>query len=111
MSILLFVLAVFGVLAILRRIALAGFLIMRRGVDRFMAGEVAEVHAQRGDLTRLSDASTARALARRAQWASAAVLSFWIALLIVPVLTPWPRLLYAACAALWLAPRRPTARR
>ncbi len=105
MSVLVFALAALGFLAVARRVVVAGFRLLGRGVDRFVAGETAEVRARRGDLTGLAEASGRETTARRAQLASLGVFSFWVLLLVAPALTPWPRLLYAAYSALWLVPR------
>jgi hypothetical protein len=105
MSILLLVLAVLGFVAVARRAALALLGLLGRGVDRFLAGEVAEVRARRGDLTGLTDARNEEKSARRAQVAAVAIFSFWTILLVVPTLTPWPRPIYATYSVLWLLPR------
>lgn len=110
MRVLLTVLAVLGFLAVLRRVLIAGFGLLGRGVDRVVAGEVAEVRARRGDLTGLSEADARRGDARRAQSAALAAFAFWVLLLIAPPLTPWPLVLYATCSLLWLIPRGPASR-
>jgi hypothetical protein len=105
MDVLLLIPAALGFMAIGLRVLRAGAGVLGRGMQRFVAGEVADVRARRGDLTGLSAARQQRAHAVRAQLRAAGVLSFWVALLIVPVLTPWPRWLYAAYSLLWLVPR------
>jgi hypothetical protein len=65
---------------------------------------VQDLEARRGDLTSMADAASQRARARRHRWIAFAVLSFWLVLLLVPPLTPWPLLLYAIYAVLWLVP-------
>lgn len=105
MSFLVLALAILGFLAIARNVALAGMRLLGRGVERLMAGEVAEARARRGDLTGVGDAEGERVSARRRQRAALAVFAFWGALLVAPVLSPWPRYLYAVCSVLWLLPR------
>jgi hypothetical protein len=97
-------LAVFGVLAVLSRIARAGFRLLHRGVDAFIAREVTELRAQKGDLTGMADAAQQRGLARRRRLVAAGTLSFWVVLLVAPPLTPWPEVLYAMYSVLWFIP-------
>lgn len=110
MRFLLIVLAVFGILAVLRRVLLAVLRLLGRGVDRIMANEMAEIRARRGDLTGLDEADVEHGRARRAQAGALAVLSFWVLLLIAPSLTPWPLALYASYSLLWVIPRLPVGR-
>jgi hypothetical protein len=106
MRALLFVLAILGFAAVARRVALALLRLLRRGLDRVVAGETAAVRARRGDITGLTDASVQAGRARRAQLTSLGIFSFWFLLIIAPALTPWPLYLYATYAVLWLVPRR-----
>jgi hypothetical protein len=101
-------LAVAGIAAIVIRAFAAGARALRGGVEAFLARDAADVRAQRGDLTGLADASVARDAARRRRLYALGAMSFWIGLLVVPPLTPWPRFLYAVYSLLWLVPRRPT---
>jgi hypothetical protein len=101
-------LAIAGVAAVLIRVLGAAFRALRGGVDAFIARDLADTRAQRGDLTGLADAAEARGRARRRRVAALSAAAFWAGLLIVPPLTPWPRLVYAVYALLWLVPRRPT---
>ena len=66
MSTVLFVLAVFGVLGLLRQVGVAGFGLLRRGVEVYLTSGVEETHARRGDITALREAEGARQLAWRA---------------------------------------------
>jgi hypothetical protein len=102
------ILAVAGAAAVLVRAVASAFRALRGGVDAFLARDLADVRAQRGDLTGLSDAGEIRAAARRRRMAALAAAGFWLGLLFVPPLTPWPRFLYAVYSLLWLVPRRPT---
>jgi len=106
MSTVLFVLAVFGVLGLLRQVGVAGFGLLRRGVEVYLTSGVEETHARRGDITALREAEGARQLAWRARWVAGLRLGFAVALLVIPPLTPWPRLLYAASSILWFLPPR-----
>jgi hypothetical protein len=106
MQIALLILAVLGIAAVLRHLATALSRLLRRGLDAFVAGRVADVRAHHGDITGLTDATSARALARRERRNAIAVVGLWIGLLVVPPFTAWPELLYAAYNFLWLVPSR-----
>lgn len=98
-------LAIAGVIAVMLRLLRALFAGLRGGVEGFLARDVAETRAQRGDLTGLEDARSAAALARRRRVTALGAASIWVGLLVVPTLTPWPKLLYAAYSLLWILPR------
>jgi hypothetical protein len=98
-------LAVIGVLAVLVRAGRALLSLLRGGVDMFLARDLHEVLAQRGDLTGMQEAVTMRRTGRQRRTAAAARLSFWVGLLIVPNFTPWPAQLCAAYTVFWLFPR------
>jgi hypothetical protein len=100
-------LAVAGVIAVGLRLVRALFATLRGGVDAFLAHDVADTRAQRGDLTGVDDARAAARVARKRRLLALGTASMWIGLLLVPVLTPWPTLLYAGYSLLWLIPRRP----
>jgi len=102
------ILAIAGIAAVLVRAAGSALRALRGSVDAFLARDVADVRAQRGDLTGVSDAALARSAANRRRLFFLAAFGFWLGLLIVPPLTPWPRFLYAVYSLLWLVPRRPT---
>ncbi|CAN5710601.1 hypothetical protein BH23GEM10_BH23GEM10_11500 [soil metagenome] len=101
--------AVAGFAAVALRAVGALLLVVRFAVDAFLARDLADARARRGDLTGVSDAAGARALARRRRLAAVGALCTWGSLLIVPPLTSWPTLLYASYSLLWLLPRRRTA--
>jgi hypothetical protein len=106
MTLLLTLLAVAGVVAILTGLIRALFRMVRGGVETFIAGEVANARAGRGDISALTAAEEWRASSRVARrWYAAQVLG-WLILLIIPTFTPWTRELYAAACVLWLVPRR-----
>ena len=101
---LIILLAVLGALAVVRRMLRPILRLLHGGVDGFLAREVAQLRAQRGDLTGMADAERLRSLARRRKLFAAAGLSFWVLLLVTPPLTPWPAALYAVYSILWLVP-------
>lgn len=105
MRFVIFVLAFFGVLAVLARVLRAALKLLHRGVDTLVAGEVHDLRAQRGDLTGMADAARQRSIARRGRVLAVAMLSFWVGLLVAPPLTPWPAALYAVYSLLWIVPR------
>lgn len=99
------ILAVTGFAAVAARMLLALLRVLTRGADVLIARDVAATRAQRGDLTGLEEANLARGEARRRRYVALGLLSIWAGLLLVPALTPWPNLLYAAYSLLWLLPR------
>jgi hypothetical protein len=111
MRIAVFLLAAAGIAAVLLRAFGAVFAMLRGGVESFLAHDLAEIRARRGDLTGLEEAEALRVAARRHRLRAASVFGLWIGLLLVPLLTPWPQGLFAAYALLWLLPRRRTALR
>ncbi|CAN5685458.1 hypothetical protein BH23GEM9_BH23GEM9_13950 [soil metagenome] len=111
MSVAVFLLAISGFIAALLRAFIALLAVLRSGVDSFLARDLASVRGQRGDLTGVADATALRAAARRRRMLAIGIFSFWLGLLVVPVLTPWPTFLYAAYSLLWLVPRRGPRRR
>lgn len=110
MRFVLLILSIAGIAAILRHMLTASSKLLRRGLDAYLAGQIADVRANRGDLTGLSDAEGARAAARRQRRGALFLVAVWVALLVVPPLTPWPSLLYASYTILWFVPRRRPAR-
>jgi hypothetical protein len=71
----------------------------------FLARDLHDVRAQRGDLTGMEEANALRTSGRRRRTRAIARLSFWVGLLIVPVFTPWPVELCAVYSCLSLLPR------
>ncbi len=106
MLLLIRLLAVLGVIAVLGRVVRALFSLLRGGVDMFMARDLHETRAQRGDVTGMQEAVSLRRVGRQRRAVAAARLSFWIGLLIVPSFTPWPAQLCAAYCIFWLLPPR-----
>jgi hypothetical protein len=99
-------LAAAGIAAVLLRAVLALFRALRGGVDSFLARDMADLRAQRGDLTGLAAAAEVRQAARRQRMFAFGAFAVWIGLLAVPQLTPWPRFLYVIYSLLWLVPHR-----
>ena len=103
---LLFILAFAGVSALLVRIARAAFVLLHRSGQAWLASEAASRRQQHGDLTGLSEYAEQERAARAAKRAAAVGFGLWLALLLVPPLTPWTREIYAACSLLWLVRMR-----
>lgn len=102
----LLILAIIGFLGAARLAARAAFRFLFRGVESFLAGQVRETHARRGDITALQTADVTRRAVRRARRISLAALMGWVCLLAVPPFTPWAQAIYAAYVPLWLYPPR-----
>lgn len=101
--------AVAGFAAVALRAMKALLYVARFAAEAFLARNLADTRAQRGDLTGVADAAQARVVARRRRLAAVGSLLVWGCLLIVPPLTSFPALLYASYSLLWLVPRRRTA--
>jgi hypothetical protein len=102
----LLIFAILGFLAAARLAGRAGFRLLTRGVEVFLVSEAGRTHAQRGDITALRDADVARRSARRKRLGALVVFAGCVGLLAVPPFTPWPTLVYASYAPLWLLPPR-----
>lgn len=106
MAVIILLLGVAGFLAALRGLSRSALGLMVRGVEEIVAREASDIQARRGDLTGLqaADARSTRARGRRRR--SILLLAFWVMLLVLPPLTPWTAVLYAAWSPLWLLPSR-----
>lgn len=98
----LFLLAVAGFLAVLKRLGLAAFRALQGGVDAFILSEVASSRAQRGDVTGLAEAQQQRRKTRVARWRAAGSVLLWAGALVAPLLTQWALWIYASYSLLWL---------
>ncbi len=104
MRALLLLLAVLGVLALLRRMAGALFLLLGRAAEGVVARQSLEARAQRGDLTGVAEASAWRQQSRRRRRLALLTSGAWAALLVAPVFTSWTLVIYSACSLLWVLP-------
>lgn len=105
MLFLLRMLAVLGVLAVIARAGRALFSLLHGGVDMFLARDLHDVRAQRGDLTGMEEAVSLRRTGRRRRALAGVKLLFYIGLIVVPAYTSWPMHLRAVYNILWLLPR------
>ena len=106
-----------GFLAVLGGVALVvrlGRSLVRLGLTAAELGAasgLAEVSARRGDITGLAERASHGAELRRNRRRDIAFVLFWLALLVIPPLAGWTRIVYAAAAVLWVLPRRPILKR
>lgn len=107
----LLLLGVVGWAAVVWRLFWAVLRLLRHGADGMFAGDVADRRADRGDITGMQEATLARSDLSRVRRRSAAIVLFWLVLLIAPTLTANADQLYALYSPLWLlrttrSPRR-----
>lgn len=77
---------------------------LRGGASGIWADEMARTHARHGDLTALDESQHDRGVAARGARRAAIAVGGWLVVLTAPALTPWPRLVYASYALLWVGP-------
>jgi hypothetical protein len=106
MRVVIYLLGIAGFAAVTLRAALALLNALSGGVESLLARDLTEIRARRGDLTGVQEANDLQGAARRHRLLALGAFSMWAGLLVVPALTPWPALLYAGYALLWLVPRR-----
>ncbi|HEX2080564.1 MAG TPA: hypothetical protein VHG08_22865 [Longimicrobium sp.] len=107
LSLVLLLLAVFGFLALLRRL---GGSLLRLGLhaaEGTAAAGLAEVSERRGDVTGFMERRADAQALRRARRRTAAVAAACVLLLAVPLFAGLAREVWAACSLLWFLPRRP----
>lgn len=107
LSLVLPLLAVFGFLALLRRL---GGSLLRLGLhaaEGTAAAGLAEVHERRGDVTGFLERRADARVLRRARRRTAAVAAASALLLAVPLFAGLAREVWAACSLLWLLPSPP----
>src|SRR5688572_30756453 len=99
---LLYILALAGVSALLPRLVRALFAVLHRTGQAWPAGDAAKRRPEQGDITGLAEADAQERAARRGRRIAIIELAHWVAFLLAPPYTPWPREIYAPCAVLWL---------
>lgn len=102
------VLAVVGVVAILRGLARTLLRLALRAAEEAAASGMADMSARRGDLTGLAERNEVVRAARQRRRTDLALTVGWVVWLVVPPLAGWALPAYALAAPLWLlgAPRR-----
>jgi hypothetical protein len=106
MRLVIYLFGIAGFAAVTLRAAFALLNGLRGGVESLLARDLTEIRARRGDLTGVQEANELQGAARRHRLLALGAFSMWTGLLVVPPLTPWPGMLYAAYSVLWLVPRR-----
>ncbi|HUG39087.1 MAG TPA: hypothetical protein VMM12_01315 [Longimicrobiales bacterium] len=104
MDTLLTILAVAGIGAAAWHVMRAAFRFLRQKASGLWTDELARTHARRGDVTALKEMERRGAEVARARRRATVEAAGWVALLVVPALTPWSRAIYAAYAVLWAIP-------
>jgi hypothetical protein len=107
LSLVLLLLAVFGFLALLRRL---GGSLLRLGLhaaEGTAAAGLAEVHERRGDVTAFMERRASAQSLRRARRLTTAAAAGYFLLLAIPLFGGVAREVWAACSLLWFLPGRP----
>jgi hypothetical protein len=106
MTFLLALIAIAGIAAVVLRWSSAMFVTARHSIEWFVAGQIAQSRAQRGDISGMSEAAGVRARYRKDLLRSLARLGLWSAALLV-LLLPGLWILIAACYnVFWFLPRQ-----
>ncbi|HEY8507399.1 MAG TPA: hypothetical protein VIL32_03520 [Steroidobacteraceae bacterium] len=92
-------------LAVLLRLGIALLHTGRHTLEWYVARQISDQRASRGDLTGLAEAEKVRAAAAREQRRFALHALMWILLLALPLLVPGAVLVYPLYSLLWLLPR------
>ena len=104
MTFILILLAIPGVLAVLLRLSLAVLAATRHTVERFVARQIADQRAQRGDISGVTEAARLRDAAARQQWRFIIQALVWATLLLFPLAFPAAVVIYPFYSLLWLLP-------
>lgn len=104
MTFVLFLLAIIGVLAVLLRLALSLIGATKHSIERYVARQIKDQRAERGDLSGLAEAENVRAAAARKQTRWIVESLGWAMLLALPMLSPIALFLYPFYAVFWLLP-------
>jgi hypothetical protein len=106
MTLVLILLAIPGVLAVLLRLGASLFKATKYSIERYVARQIVDQRAGRGDLTGMTEAENVRAAAARNQQRFVIETLMWIALLGLPLMFPAAVLLYPFYSIFWLLPKR-----
>ena len=109
MTFLLALIALPGIAAVLLRWSRALLVTARYAIERFVAGQIADSRAQRGDISGMAEAEKIRRQSRDEAMRSLLAVVLWSALLIVPLFLPGTLIIYALLGLLWLEPDRGSA--
>jgi hypothetical protein len=100
-------LAVVGGAALLYRVGRGVLRLGLAAAETAAVNGLVEISLRHGDLTGLAERRAAAQLVRRTRIRAGLFLALWLALLVVPLIAGVARLVYAACALLWLLPKEP----
>ena len=106
LSVVLFLLAVLGVVSVLLRLGRELVRLALNAAESTHATGLAEISERRGDITGLMERRAAAGTLRRDRRLALAQIVFFLLLLIVPPFAGLAREVYAACALLWFVPAR-----
>jgi hypothetical protein len=106
MTIILILLAIPGVLAVLLRLGIDLLHATRHTIEWYVARQISQQRAQRGDLSGLAEADKLRAAAAQKQRWYGMHAALWIVLLAFPLMIPGAVVVYPLYSLLWLLPRR-----
>lgn len=107
LSLVLLILAVFGFLALLRRLGGSLLRLGLRAAEGTAAAGLAEVSERRGDITAFMEQRADAAALRRSRRRAAAAVGACALLLVVPLFAGFAREAWATCSLLWFLPSRP----
>lgn len=110
LSLIVFLMAVLGVLALLGRLARSVVRLGLNAAESTAASGLAEISERRGDVTGFMERQAATRSLRRARRRTLALAVGYLLLLAIPPFFGLGREVYAACALLWLLPRPPLPR-
>lgn len=110
LALVLFLLAVFGVLALLGRLARSVVRLGLNAAESTAASGLAELSERRGDITGFMERQAHARGLRHARRRTVALAAVYLLLLAIPPFLGAAREVYAACALLWLLPRAPLPR-
>jgi len=106
MTLLLILLAIPGVAAVMLRLFMALMRAGRYSLERYVARQIVEQRANRGDLSGLAEANKVRSEAANKQMRFLGETLVWGALLGAPLLFPPAVFLYPLYSIFWFIPRR-----
>ena len=105
MTIILILLAIPGVLAVLLRLGSALLQAGKFSLERYVARQILDQRATRGDLSGMAEADKVRATAANRQFRYIGESALWAVLLGLPLLFPPAVVLYPFYSIFWFVPR------
>ena len=106
MSLLLVLLAIPGIAAVVLRWSMAVFVTARYSIERFVARQISDTRAARGDISGMTEAETFRRNSRAKQVRGVLEVLLWTGALVAPLILPGTFLIYALYGLLWFLPPR-----